>query len=92
MENNIKKLNQKYNKIRLQKEEYIKKHSIHNLKSEYIGCKQCGSKLKLKLIHGDICPLCYNDLRSKTTVQKLKEYSIAMNNIQEEIINDYGRY
>lgn len=85
MADQIKKLKDKYNKVRLQREDYAKKHSIHNLKSEYIGCKKCGSKLKLSLVPKENCPLCYNDLRNKSVLQKLKDYSILMMQIQDEI-------
>ena len=39
----------------------------------YIGCKKCGSKLSRKYLTGNYCPLCKNDLRSATVVERLKK-------------------
>ena len=68
------------NKISELTKEFNKKNSIPyatTVKSEYIGCKSCGSKLASKYIQNtNKCPLCYNDLRSPTTLsslEKLKE-------------------
>lgn len=57
----------KYNK-------YYTEHSIHSFKSEYVGCKNCGSKLKISLVKGEVCPLCRKDLRSSTTLETLARY------------------
>lgn len=58
------------------KNEYEKKNSIcyaTTVKSEYIGCKSCGSRLASKYIqHTNKCPLCRNDLRSPTTLASLE--------------------
>lgn len=56
---------------RLQHEKEINR--LAGLKSEYVGCKNCGSKLSrehmLKKARGNFCPVCGADLRSPT-VQK----------------------
>lgn len=53
---------------------YINSHSIHNRKSTYIGCPECGSKLYLGYIKGEKCPLCNTDLRPESTIEKIKWY------------------
>ena len=54
--------------------EYKKAHSIKTFQAEFIGCKKCGSKLSKQYIRGDQCPLCHADLRSQTTIDKIKWY------------------
>ena len=77
-------------KERLKKEEEKKKtyeraHSISSFKIEYIGCPNCGSKLKRTLIHGENCPLCRTELRSKTTIETIKRYEDNIKNIGKQI-------
>jgi len=48
-----------------------KQASIQNRTSEYIGCEKCGSKLKRTLLKSEYCPLCRNDLRSKTNLERM---------------------
>jgi hypothetical protein len=45
--------------------------SVQNRTSEYIGCEKCGSKLKRTLLRSQFCPLCGNDLRSKTNLDRI---------------------
>ena len=39
------------------------------LKAEYVGCKQCGSKIKRDYIRTNFCPVCRADLRPETTLK-----------------------
>ena len=66
-ENKIKELREEWN-------EYVKKHSIKTFQAKYIGCLKCGSKLNKEYIKHESCSLCGNDLRSKTTLDKIKWY------------------
>lgn len=46
------------------------------LKSAYVSCKGCGSRLSTKHIVSNFCPLCRTDLRSPTvlnSIEKLRE-------------------
>ena len=54
---------------------YREEHSVHLFKAKHIGCEKCGSKLNKEYLVGEKCPLCKSDLRSKTTLDKLKWYS-----------------
>lgn len=70
----------KYNvlgkKLSSLKAEYQHKNSIAyatTVKSEYVGCKHCGSKLSARYIQNtNKCPLCRSDLRSPTTLANIK--------------------
>lgn len=42
-----------------------------NTKSEYIGCKECGSKLAKKYLKKTSCPLCGRNLLSETATTRL---------------------
>lgn len=56
------------------KHEYIKAHSLKNRKSAYIGCKECGSKISVKHLRGNACPLCGTDLRPDYVIERIKKY------------------
>lgn len=63
--------------------EYKNEHSVHTFKANHIGCPKCGSKLNKEYLSGEHCPLCRTDLRSKTTLDKIKWF--------EEKIADYRK-
>lgn len=46
-------------------------------KSQYVSCEHCGSKLNveyLRSMHTFTCPLCRNDMRSETVLNRIKAY------------------
>lgn len=53
---------------------YAAAHAVTTFKAEYIGCPECGSKLKRTLLKGNACPLCRAEMRSKTTMETLQRY------------------
>lgn len=62
------------------------------LKAQYIGCKKCGSKLARKFIKSNYCPLCGEDMRSKTELlhlarlkQKADAASLAVKKRQDAL-------
>lgn len=71
----VEKMEQRLAKLIEQRIAYEKLHSIHEFKSDYIGCKKCGSKLKISYIYGESCPLCHNELRSQSTIDAISNYS-----------------
>jgi hypothetical protein len=75
-------------KLQKKKAEYAEKNSVRNFKADYIGCKQCGSKVSRKHLCTDFCPVCHNDLRSETTKTTLLNYDARIrelwNKIEEE--------
>lgn len=54
------------------KQDYIREHSVQKLQAKLITCPKCTSKLSKQYLRGNSCPLCYTDLRSKTTLDKLQ--------------------
>lgn len=68
---------------------YSSKHSVQTFKSEFVGCKKCGSKLKRELLFSEFCPLCKTDLRSKTTVDTLQRYKAKIKQLTKELQASY---
>ena len=70
------------------KQAYAKEHSVKNFKAKLVGCPKCESKLNKSYLWGDSCPLCRAELRSETTMNKLKWYDDKIkeyaNRIEEE--------
>lgn len=56
------------------KRDYAEKHSIRERKSEFAGCKKCGSKIATKYMRADRCPVCGNDMRAEYVIERLKKY------------------
>ena len=77
-------------KIRCEKEreksrDYSEAHAIKNFKSALVGCPKCNSKLNKNYIHRDSCPLCGQDLRSKTTIDTLAKYDANIKDLLKQI-------
>lgn len=51
---------------------YAEAHSPQARKSEFAGCKKCGSKISLKHLRGNKCPVCGSDLRAEYVIERLK--------------------
>lgn len=66
-------------------------NNIHyaNVKSQFIGCKHCGSKIASPHIKSNRCPVCYTDLRPESTLDTIKRakanYEKAQNDVKVEI-------
>ena len=74
------KMSKKYDtlatKLKTLKNELNERNNVFyatTVKSEFVGCKNCGSKLASKYIQRtNVCPLCRADLRSQTTLSNLQ--------------------
>lgn len=56
-----------------------------DFKSNLLGCKSCGSKLAVKFLKGNRCPVCGNDLRSKTQLDKIDRYKKNYIKLRDEL-------
>lgn len=70
------------------KTEYAKAHSVSAAKAAYIGCPNCGSRLKKELLRSEHCPLCRTDLRSDATINKLNELQEKINELNMKIAEE----
>lgn len=69
-------------------EKYSREHSVKAFKSALVGCPKCTSKLAIKYLKDDYCPLCGKDLRSKTTLDTIARYEKNISQLQKELRNE----
>ena len=72
-------------KEREKKAEYAAAHSVSTFKAEFVGCPDCGSKLKRTLLKSENCPLCHAELRGKTTIDTIARYEANIRDLQKQI-------
>jgi hypothetical protein len=65
--------------------EYIAEHVPQAFKAEFVGCKHCGSKLSRKHLKGCLCPVCHADLRSPSTIERIRKYDESIKAVCEKI-------
>ena len=63
----------------------IESSKIQHRTSEKIGCPKCGSSLALKYLRGQNCPLCSEDLRSPTNLDRIAKARENINNLSKLI-------
>ena len=67
-------------------QEYDKKHSLANLKSELISCPECKSKLARRFLRTEGCPVCgTRDIRAEYIVEQLKKYREKISALEKEL-------
>ena len=81
----ISEAREKINETTAKAAEYAKAHSVKNQKAAFIGCAKCGSKISKEYLRGESCPVCRNDLRSKTVLDTLVKYNAKVNALLEKI-------
>ena len=67
------------------RDEYISTHHVKNFKASFIGCSQCGSKLSKQHLISDKCPVCHNDLRAESTLERIASFDNRIKAYQEKI-------
>lgn len=72
-------IRQRIAKINDQKMKFVEKTSVKKFKADYIGCRECGSKLRRNKLRSEHCPLCGKDLRANSTIEKIKDYDKKIN-------------
>lgn len=58
-------------------------YTPETVKSDFIGCKNCGSRIAVKYINSNSCPICKYDLRPQSTKDKLLEMKIKLDDMQK---------
>ena len=84
----VPELMKKRTALQTERAEYMLANAVLKGKSEYISCKQCGSKLKRKLIVGNYCPLCGADLSVKAVRDKVARYDIKIKKVEDSIADN----
>lgn len=54
-------------------------------KSTYVGCKKCGSKINTHYLRSNNCPICNEDLRPESTLQKIESYKEKVKDLQKQL-------
>lgn len=67
------------------KNDYIKAHSVKAQKAAYIGCQSCGSKLNKEKLRSERCPLCQNDLRAASTLERILSFDKRVEEYENKI-------
>ena len=69
--------------------EYDKKHSLANHKSEFISCPHCKSKLARAFLRGEGCPVCgQRDIRAEYIKEQINKYWDKINSLRADIVDE----
>ena len=60
-------------------------YSVDTVKSKYITCKHCGSKLAVSYIKSNKCPLCGEDLRPQSVQDRVKRLGDKVKKLEETL-------
>ena len=60
-------------------------YAARNVSSEYIGCKECGSKIVVKYIKSNRCPVCGHDLRPASALEAIKRAEAKVTELQKKL-------
>jgi len=66
-------------------------HAWTGRKSKYVTCEGCGSRLnveRLRSMRTCTCPLCRNDLRSETVLNRIKAYDEKIKELRGKYANE----
>ena len=69
-------------------DDYTSKNSViwaAGVKAEYVGCRNCGSKMKRDLIRSNCCPVCHGDLRPDTTIKAISAAKARWDKAQKDL-------
>lgn len=77
-----KRLHTEWEKVKKKKSELYPA----TLTSEFIGCKDCGSRLKRVLLKKNVCPVCGADLRPETTLKSIRSSVEKVKQLKKEYV------
>ena len=83
-----KKLEELHERLKVADKEYTQLNNYvaaKDFKSEFIGCKNCGSKINREYIKSNACPVCRADMRSETTQKRLEAMRAKVNKLRNDI-------
>lgn len=73
---------------------WFKNNAFHfeNAKAEFIGCKNCGSKIARKHLNGNSCPVCRGDLRPESTLKAIQAAKTAVDKARAALDAERKKY
>ena len=81
----VEELREKLRETNAKLNEFADAHSVKNQKAAFIGCACCGSKLSRVHLRNNRCPVCYDDLRSSSTLERIESYNKKIEGCQKQI-------
>ena len=66
-------------------------HTWAGRKSKYVSCEHCGSKLNVECLRSMrtcTCPLCRNDLRSESVINRIKSYDEKIKEMRGKYVKE----
>lgn len=78
-------LKEQKEKIRKQYHELNSVIYTDTVKSKLVTCKRCGSKISTEHWHKNTCPVCREDFRSETTLNRLENLKQKYHLLEEKI-------
>jgi hypothetical protein len=89
----IKKLKEKIEILTEQRKAYKQKNLLSKRKSKTVTCPKCKSSLSIEYLtrcdeESHYCPLCLEDLLSKTVIERKNKFSKDIKEIKEKIENE----
>ena len=82
---NVLQLSAKCRELMKRKDQAYKRYheladKVHyrNVKSAFVSCKKCGSKLSTRYIRSNTCPMCSQDLRPDSTIEAIRKAEKAL--------------
>ena len=58
-------------------------YSTTTVKSEFVTCKQCGSKIAVRFLRGNNCPVCGRDMRPESTLKRILQMQNTLRDMEE---------
>lgn len=66
-------------------------HAVTDRKSAFTGCSNCGSKLSVKHLRGNVCPVCGKTLLPDYVVARLAKYEKDITALDKEYANLHSK-
>lgn len=83
----VSELRERFARIRREREDYARAHSVSARKSKSVTCGRCGSTLTIAFMRsGNRCPVCGNDLRAPSTIARIASIDERARKIERRIL------
>lgn len=60
-----------------------------NVKSAFVSCRKCGSRLSTRHIRSNICPMCSHDLRPESTIEAIRKAEKALREAEKAYRDEF---
>ena len=81
----VEELRKKIKDVAEKQREFAAAHSVKNQKAAFVGCSCCGSRLNRERLNNNRCPVCFEDLRSASVLEKIDGYSKRIEGYRSQI-------